>query len=93
MKNKLTEVPIESERVQRKSNLLTDCERNDLRIVLGKLQGLATQSDPTMCFTVSSLCGKMATATIADALYTNKIIRRLENGREIIPRLQKFGNR
>ena len=38
VKNKLTEVPIESDRVQRKSNLLTDCERNDLRIVLGKLQ-------------------------------------------------------
>ena len=80
VKNKLTEVPIESYRVQRKSILLTDCERNDLRIVLGKLQWLATQSDPTLCITVSLLCGKISTATIADALYTNKIIRRLKMG-------------
>ena len=91
VKNKLTEVPIESDRVQRKSNLLTDCERNDLRIVLGKLQWLATQSDPTLCFTVSSLCGKIATATIADAFNTNKIIRRLKNGREITLRFKKLG--
>ena len=77
---KLDEIPIDSARMVGKGIPLDEYERERLRSMLGKLQWVATQACPNLCFYVSSLCGRISTAVVGDIISVNKIIRTLKSG-------------
>ena len=68
-------IDMEGINLSQKHRTLNDVERKRLRSALGQLNWLACMSRPEISFSISQLSSKVKTATVAELIETNKIIK------------------
>lgn len=71
----ISEIPMTKERKSQVTELVTEAERKQFRMILGALSWRATQSAPWLSASVSYLQGCFNTATVEDLLQLNKLVR------------------
>ena len=66
------------------NSLLTEAERTEYRSAIGKLNWVAVISKPDISFSVCKASTKFKNATVADAYYIKKIIRKVRSTKNCI---------
>ena len=84
-------IQVDKVRSLQKDTSLTESERKILRSKIGQMLWMARQSRPDICFDVTSLAGRVKTATVNELLEANKIIKRIKADKTIL-KFQHLGD-
>ena len=76
----LKDLPVEQKKISGdKYRILTELEQRDFRGIVGKLNWIASRTDPTISFDVCQLSTKLQQATVADYHYSMKVTQKAKN--------------